>query len=90
MGIAYMGTLAIGRGCCPGSRPNRALAGGINVERHISGNSSNAEALPRGKLYGEYAMSRDEDGISNAYWLIFASGMTAVAVAIGAIVASIA
>jgi hypothetical protein len=35
-------------------------------------------------------MSRDEDGISNAYWLIFASGMTAVAVAIGAIVASIA
>ena len=40
-------------------------------------------------LYGEHAMSRDEDGISNAYWLIFASSMTAVAVAIGAIAASI-
>jgi hypothetical protein len=40
-------------------------------------------------LYGEHAMSRDEDGISNAYWLIFVSSMTAVAVAIGAIAASI-
>ena len=43
----------------------------------------------RAAYYGEYAMSRDEDGISNAYWLIFASSMTAVAVAIGAIAASI-
>jgi hypothetical protein len=39
-------------------------------------------------LYG-VAMSRDEDGINNAYWLIFASSMTAVALAIGAIAASI-
>jgi hypothetical protein len=34
-------------------------------------------------------MSRDEDGISNSFWLLFASLLTSVAIGVSAIMAGI-
>jgi hypothetical protein len=51
--------------------------------------STRAYYLRSREAVGRSPMTRDEDGISNSFWLLFASLLTSVAIVISALMAGI-